>query len=355
MQTKLVYVLTCAEDATYIEQALIAIWSARYYNRDAYIVLLVDDLTDSLLIGRRADLLEYITEKIVVPFEDQSSSMIYRSRYIKSQVRKIVTGDLLFVDCDTITCASLSNIDNIGCEIGAVPESNIPIEQFCDALYHSMDDNAKKMEWSPIHEKYYFSSGVIYAKDTEKGHELFDKWHYYWSDGVKKGVNLDQPSLAKANIECGHPIQPIDNEWNCVMFTHPRWAKDAYIQHYSWYRNMSFLFSKRVLNFIKENGLTDYIKHYILFPTESYIPFDSEFYCYRINDYLSRLKIVYKGMKNYATYIDSSFIDYTPKNVIYKLLKQKMYFLASTMLLFLKWRRVRLSKTYKNEENICSK
>ena len=62
MQTKLVYVLTCAPEATYIEQALISIWSARYHNPDAHIVLLVDDLTNQLLVGKRAEVLEYITE-----------------------------------------------------------------------------------------------------------------------------------------------------------------------------------------------------------------------------------------------------------------------------------------------------
>ena len=64
MKTKLVYVLTCAPEATYIEQALISIWSARYHNLDAHIVLLVDDKTNELLVGKRAEVLVYITEKV---------------------------------------------------------------------------------------------------------------------------------------------------------------------------------------------------------------------------------------------------------------------------------------------------
>lgn len=53
MKTKLVYVLTCAPDKNYIEQAHMAIWSARYHNPDATIVLIVDDKTDALLTGKR--------------------------------------------------------------------------------------------------------------------------------------------------------------------------------------------------------------------------------------------------------------------------------------------------------------
>ena len=49
MKTKLVYVLTCEPEATYIEQALMAVWSARYWNPDAHIVLLTDNKTSALL------------------------------------------------------------------------------------------------------------------------------------------------------------------------------------------------------------------------------------------------------------------------------------------------------------------
>ena len=130
MKTKLVYVLTCAPEATYIEQALISIWSARYHNPDAHIVLLVDDKTDQLLVGKRAEVLEYITEKVVVPFEDVNATMMYRSRWIKTQVRDLVQGDLLFIDCDTIVNHSLDELDVLQCEVGAVCESNLPIVEF---------------------------------------------------------------------------------------------------------------------------------------------------------------------------------------------------------------------------------
>ena len=44
MNTKLVYVLTSASDKHYIEQALMAVYSARHWNPDAHIVLVVDDI-----------------------------------------------------------------------------------------------------------------------------------------------------------------------------------------------------------------------------------------------------------------------------------------------------------------------
>lgn len=355
MKTKLVYVLTCAPEATYIEQALISIWSARYHHPDAHIVLLVDDLTNELLVGKRAEVLEYVTEKVLIPFEDANASMMFRSRWIKTQVRQLVKGDLLFIDCDTIVNKSLEEIDEVKAEAAAVPESNLPIADFHPSLYQSMEENAKKIGWDIAGEEYYYSSGVIYVKDTPMAHKMFQLWHQYWIQGGRIGINIDQPSLAKANIHCGHLIERIDNKWNCIMFTYPRWAKNAYILHYAAYRNMSFLFSKRVLKYIREYGLTDYLQSYIIDSTASYIPFNSEFYHYSLDDYRRCFSILYKGIRDYAEHIDATFEDYSLKNIVYKLLRGKWYKLATIVLLLLSYRRVQLSKKYNYTENICAK
>ena len=355
MQTKLVYVLTCAEEATYIEQALMSVWSARSHNEDAYIVLLVDDKTNELLVDKRSEILQYIREKIVIEFADSSLSMMYRSRYIKTQVRELVDGNFLFIDSDTIINNTLVEIDNISFDVAAVPESNLPIERFHPMLYQPMCENANKIGWKYEGEEYYFSSGVIYVKDTPDTHRLFKLWHKYWKEGLEKGISIDQPSLARANIECGHIIQKIDNKWNCIMFTYPRKAQSAYILHYASYRNMSFLFTKRVLQYIKENGLTEYIKKYILDSTSSYIPFKSSFYHYNFSDFYKRYKLLVKGISDYSLNIDNSFIDYKRKNIVYKLLKNKFYRLATITLLILSFKNVRLNKNYIYTENICSK
>ena len=355
MKTKLVYVLTCAPEATYIEQALISIWSARYHHPDAHIVLLVDDLTNELLVGKRAEVLEYITEKIVIPFEDTTLTPMYRSRYIKTQVRELIEGDLLFIDSDTIINHSLEEIDQCPYDVAAVPESNLPIAEFHPSLFQPMYETAQKIGWNLAGEEYYYSSGVIYAKDTPIAHQLFQSWHQYWQEGLNIDVPIDQPSLAKANIECGHIIQLIDNRWNCIMFTYPRKAKEAYILHFAAYRNMSFLFSKRMLGYIKTNGLTVYIREYIAHPCHSYIPFDSEFYHYGLWDYIKCFKLLSQGVQEYAAYIDATFADYNPKNIVYKLLQKGLNKLAIITLLLLRFRRTRLNKRYKYTENICAK
>lgn len=358
MRTKIVYVLTCAENATYIEQALISIWSARHYNINAHIVLLLDNKTNDMLVGMRSEILSYISDCKVVYF-DNDSTMMYRSRYIKTRVRSLVNGDILFVDSDTIINGSLAEIDDCPHNVAAVMESNLPIKQFHPLLYDSMMGNARKIGWNPEKEQYYFSSGVIYAKDTPVVHTLFEKWHDNWLEGLSLDIRIDQPSLAKANIECGRLIQPLENKWNCIMFTYPRWAKEALILHFAAYRNMSFLFSKRVLIYIKENGLTNYIKYYILHPTQSYIPFDSEFYHFKWSDICRVIKNIHRGIKLYAMNIDVMFTDFIIKSKIYKLvfilMKRKFYLLASFLIACTHFYYTNLTKKYIHIDNICAK
>ena len=214
MKTKLVYVLTCAPEGNFIEQALLAIWSARYHNPSAHIILITDDKTDGVISDGRDEILKYVSEKIVIPFEGDKT-MVYRSRWIKTSARKLVDGDFLFVDCDTVTTRSLEEIDSLGCMAGAVPDSHLKVEDFGDALREASKAKVAPLGIDLDKEEYYFSSGVLYVKDTPETHLLYDQWHSIWEQGVRNGVNIDQPSLAKANIEAGHLIERIDDRYNC--------------------------------------------------------------------------------------------------------------------------------------------
>ena len=218
MNTKLVYVLTCAPEATYIEQALMAVWSSRYHNPNAHIVLLTDDLTDKLLTGTRGELLNYISEKIVVPF-DVDKNMHYRSRWLKTSVRKLIKGDYLFIDCDTITMCDLSHIEQVKDDIAMVRDENINVADEDYAAAKPMIDNCKAVGVDITKEKYYFNSGVMYVRDTDITHKLYETWHQYWQEGVAKGINLDQPTFAKANITCGRPVALLEDRWNAIVQT----------------------------------------------------------------------------------------------------------------------------------------
>lgn len=274
MKTKLVYVLTCAPEATYIEQALMSVWSARHWNPDAHIVLITDNLTDKLLIGKRAEILNYISEKIVVPFEDDSLSMMYRSRFIKTSVRQLIDGNFLFIDSDTIVCKSLADVDDFACEVGAVYESHLPIRDWHPGLLAAASKACAVIDVDLPHEPEYFSSGVLFVKDVDISYRLYDGWHHFWLESVAKGSGIDQPSLAKASRDLGYVIKRIPDSYNCILFTEPQHTREAHILHIAAFRNPSVLFTETTLGNIRKNGLQDDVIQLICKPCESFLPFD---------------------------------------------------------------------------------
>jgi len=357
MNTKLVYVLTSAPEHNYIEQALLSVFTARYHNPDASIVLITDDRTNELLKGQRGEILDYISEKIVVPLPEEMSPML-RSRQLKTSVRNLIEGDFLFIDCDTLITRPLNEIDNFPFEMGAVLESHLPIGLFINSLYEKVEKNARLLGWSIQNEKNYFSSGVIYVKDTLNNRLFYKKWNHFWNEGLKKGVMIDQPSFAKTNIESGYPVQLLDNRWNCVMYTHPLFDREAYILHFCSFRNMSYIFAEKFLEKVRQQGIKNnsFVQYSILHPHYSYLPFENAIYRYKPKDYIRMAKEIRQTAKLLKENLD--FDDYMPSSGIYryagKCFKNKCYFWGSLLITCYKLYRVKFDKKFKYVENTCA-
>ena len=357
MNTKLIYVLTCAPEATYIEQACMAVWSARQRNQDAQIVLIVDNLTDKLLVGKRGEILKFISKKIIVPFEEDALTPMFRSRWIKTQVRQMIDGDFLFVDSDTICQRSLGEIDKFECEVGAVLESHLKVSDYCDGLYRSTSQDTATIGVDLDEEQYYYSSGVLLVRDTKKAHDLYEKWHQYWKEGLSHGLQIDQPALAKANRETGHIIQQIPDSYNCILFTRPPFVREAHILHISAYQNPSFLFTDKIFKYVCENGIVNpWLKRMILNPCSAIMPFD---YCMK---HMSPKELrrwraeIIQAWRNYGQYIDNKYVNFPMqsrlRNVVVFLLRIRFIRLGIMI-----WFAVRQKQLYRIDVpyNYCQK
>ena len=357
MTTKLVYVLTCSPDKFYIEQALIAVFSARHWNPDACIVLMVDDKTDALLQGKRAEILEYVSEKIVIPFEDASLSPMYRSRWIKTSVRQLVKGDFMFVDCDTIVCRSLDGIDNFDCTVGAVLESHLLVRDYCDSLRNRAMSANTQIGVDLDEEKEYYSSGVILVKDSKVSYRLFENWHQFWLESQALGLPIDQPSLAKANREVGHVIQRIPDTYNCILFTRNSFTEHAHILHVAAFRNPCFLFTEKVFKEIKEKGLEGWVRNAILHPHDTMLPFD---YSVRHSTLGKRLRWI-KSISTTASVINYNLpelLDDFPmqsslRNAVLWFFHHRRYGLGAS--LWMVWKRTQVLRKKDLKDNVCKK
>ena len=228
MKTKIIYSLVCGNSDTYLEQLMVSAYSVRKYNPNAEIAVLIDKKTEEILSDRGSELKEIVSEIISIdtPFpEDKMRS----SRYLKTNLRRFVKGDYLFIDCDTIVCESLGDIDNVSFELGMVADLNGPLL----LTEKNVLEKCKKAGFEDVEGKPYFNSGVIYAKDTPNVHQFYEEWYHQWQYSDTNGVPYDQPALCQANINMGYMVKELCGKWNCQFkFFGKSFLNTAMILHY---------------------------------------------------------------------------------------------------------------------------
>ncbi len=230
MKTKLLYVLVSSEKDIYLEQAYISMMSARHHMPDVNITLVIDQFTQYSLVGIRKKILDITTKLIVIDLPENLSGQ-KRSRILKTSVRNHVTGDFLFIDCDTIVLQPLDFIDSLPYEIAACRDSH---SSFDTNPYRNMIiGHCSKIGCNIVNEHTYFNSGVLLVKDTPLTHIFYTEWNRNWQKGMKEhGVLMDQPSFAKTNISLNHVVKELSDIWNCQIIHGVKYLRDAKILHY---------------------------------------------------------------------------------------------------------------------------
>lgn len=275
MHTKLVYVVISNYKDIYLEQAWVSAYSARYHNPDSYIIFVTDEETkkDILQTGRKA-VLSVINEIIAVPFPYDITNM-QRSRWIKTNLRHLIKGDLLFIDTDTIITGNLAEIDQWTFNLGMVPEFHCP---FKDSFYEKGVLKMFKHIYGIKHLKddtEYYNSGIYFAKDNKETHQFCTEWHKNWEISLRHGITTDQQSLGKTCYDNPHFIHPIDGIYNCMIRVSIQYLHNAKIIHFfnaKWgSETLSPFFRKETFQIIKNNQcITDEIKYCILHCKEEF-------------------------------------------------------------------------------------
>ena len=262
MKTKLLYILSSSETDIFLESALISIYSVKFRMPDINIILLVDDITNNNFVGNRNELLNFISEKIVINF-DKDIDFKTRSRLLKTNMRNHISGDFLYIDCDTLIASPLNDIDNCKFDIAAVLDGHSELQKH--PVYEIFAKQSSVFNYPFKKVENYFSGGVMYVKDSEKAHNFFDSWHKNYKLGLKFDICQDEPSLAKTNFDFGNIIHKLPGEWNCQIRLGALYLKDLKILHFWSKRNMpiSFLGSKDFLFKLKNEGFIKY-QHFII-------------------------------------------------------------------------------------------
>lgn len=256
---KYVYVLTSSLNDTYYEQFFLSVMSLRMHNPDAYIITLLDEKTKAGLTGKRAGY-EQIVSEIKVIAVPQEFTQKESSRWIKTSIRQYVSGDFLFIDCDTIITEKLAPSFREDIHLGAVLDTHVPLSNH--HLQETFQQEDKRLGFcSSLKTDVRYNGGLIFCRDSPGGSAFFEKWHELWLQSRKRGNSQDMPSLNQANYELNNIITELDGEWNCqISHNGLPYLHNAKIIHYYATSLISFtppytLANNEVLSSIKESGI----------------------------------------------------------------------------------------------------
>jgi hypothetical protein len=255
---KYAYVLSSLEADFYYEQFFLSVFSLRLCNPVAEIILLLDAFTKKSLTGNRAAYEKIVSDIIVIEVPGGFTQK-EASRWIKTSMRQYITGNFLYIDCDTIITGNLDCTSLQGISIGAVSDCHVPLK---DHHYYRQfrDENLTLGFNSVLEYDNYYNGGVIYCGDTPDSCRFFERWHALWNDCRKKGNSQDMPSLNRANYELHNIISEIGGEWNCQISNNglPFLARAKIIHYFAtalFFMASPFSFSSEtVLSSIKKTG-----------------------------------------------------------------------------------------------------
>lgn len=257
MKTIIVYVLVSSDKDFYLEQLWASVYSLKHFTPSARIKVLTDEETNRrFLDDKYEELGGYIDEVVPVPF-DSSISGKERSRWIKTNMRSLITGDFLFLDTDTIVTSDLSEVDYLKMNVGIV------LDLHCQFISHPFESSIRKKiqrlfggELKPSTN--YYNSGVIFAKDSQESHQFFEKWHENWQKAKDKvGGVQDQQSLVVTINELG-VVEDLDGVYNCQILGSIEYLVNAKIVHFfntQWADNtLSDFFGDEIYKQIRKDG-----------------------------------------------------------------------------------------------------
>lgn len=208
------YVLVSKPGDTYYEQTLVSVASLRYHMPDANIILLTDDKTFANLVGKRAEIKKYVTSIKCVNLPENLSNM-QRSRWLKTTIPEHIVTDFLYIDSDTVVVDSLKEIESMEISLGAVLDKHSLLSNHCNRAM--IEERSKKMGFCATVDDKHFNGGLLLVRRNEKNVAFFKMWHSLWFECVKKGLSIDQASLAQVNYMMNGLIQELPGIWNCQV------------------------------------------------------------------------------------------------------------------------------------------
>jgi hypothetical protein len=223
---KLVYCLTSSGGDLYEAMTRVSLATVRLTNPSARIEIACDEQSYQALQASDSQL--FREADAVHSFATPQGPPTFRNRFVKTQLRLLLSGPFLFLDSDTVVRKPLSALQHVHGDLAAVP--NHSADSLSEQIWCEDQANLDAMGWR-IREP-YVNGGVIWCQDTPGAHRFAQAWHRNWLANVEQtGRYRDQPALNYSIVETNAQMTVLDHCWNAQVEIAPKQAKNATIWH----------------------------------------------------------------------------------------------------------------------------
>lgn len=223
------YCLTSSGDDIYEAMTRVSIATLRYRNTHSVVIVFCDSETHNNLKLSQSRLLEEADQ--VVAIDTPAGEPAFRNRFIKTQLRLLLSGPFLYLDSDTVVRRPLASIAASRADLALAP--NHSADGIGDQICLEDSKALEQMGWQP--HSPYFNGGVLWYADTANARRFAEQWHANWLENIKVAERYhDQPAL-------NHTLRSIqdleicclDHRWNAQVKTPQgiHYATDAAIWH----------------------------------------------------------------------------------------------------------------------------
>jgi hypothetical protein len=185
-----VYCLTSSGADLYEAMTRVSLATVRLTNPTARIEIACDQQTHQGLQATGSRLLR--EADAVHSFPTPDGPPTFRNRFVKTQLRLLLSGPFLFLDSDTVVRKPLTPLLNLQADIAAA--TNHSADTLAEQIWSEDQANLDTMGWQ-VSEP-YVNGGVIWYADTSAAHRFAEAWHRNWLTNVKRtGRYCDQTAL----------------------------------------------------------------------------------------------------------------------------------------------------------------
>lgn len=224
---KVVYCLTSSGGDLYEAMTRVSLATVRLTNPTARIEIACDQQTHQALQATGSRLLREADAVHGVPTPDGPPT--FRNRFVKTQLRLLLTGPFLFLDSDTVVRKPLTPLLNLQADIAAAP--NHSADTLAEQIWSEDQANLDAMGWQ-VREP-YVNGGVIWYADTPAAHRFAEAWHRNWLANVERtGRYRDQTALNQSLWTTDYlRVEILPHACNMQYLCRQDSVKDAFIWH----------------------------------------------------------------------------------------------------------------------------